>query len=157
MMRLCFVCLGNICRSPMAEGVFKHLASQNGQGQKFHVESAGLGAWHVGEPADARAQRTALSHGVSLASVAQQFRPGDFSRFDLILALDSELYTDLLRLARTEADRARVHLLREYDPQATTNRDVPDPYYGDQRGFEYAYELIERACRNLLHELQLSK
>ncbi|MGQ0605264.1 MAG: low molecular weight protein-tyrosine-phosphatase [Anaerolineales bacterium] len=141
----------------MAEGVFKHLASQNGQGQKFHVESSGLGAWHVGERPDARAQRTALSHGVSLDSVAQQFRPGDFSRFDLILALDNEIYTDLLRLARTEADRARVHLLREYDPQATTNRDVPDPYYGDQRGFEYAYELIERAGRNLLYELQTAQ
>lgn len=156
-MRLCFVCLGNICRSPMAEGVFKYLASHTGQGANFHVESAGLGAWHVGERPDARAQRTALRHGVSLAGAAQQFRPGDFSRFDLILALDSEIYTDLLRLARTDADRAKVHLLREYDPQANIDRNVPDPYYGDQRAFERAYELIERACRNLLHQLQTAQ
>lgn len=141
----------------MTEGVFKHLASRNGQGENFHVESAGLGAWHVGEPADARAQRAAHAHGVTLDGVAQQFKARDFDRFDLVVALDSEIKTDLLQLAPTDRDRAKIHLLREYDPQATTDRDVPDPYYGDARGFAQAYDLIERACRNLLHELQTTQ
>ena len=152
-MRLCFVCLGNICRSPTAEGVFKKLAAQAGHECDFHVESAGLGNWHVGEPPDSRAQRIARAHGVALDSLAQQFTARDFDRFDWVIALDREIQTDLLHLARSASDRAKVRLLRDYDPQATSDRDVPDPYYGDQRGFEHAYALIERSCRHLLDEL----
>jgi protein-tyrosine phosphatase len=153
MTRLCFVCLGNICRSPTAEGVFKHLVAQTGPATTFHVESAGLGSWHVGEPPDTRAARTAHAHGVTLNSVAQQFTARDFARFDLILALDSEIEADLLRRAPTEAARAKVRRLRAYDPQADGDPDVPDPYYGDQRGFEGVYAMIERSCRALLAEL----
>lgn len=154
--RLCFVCLGNICRSPMAEGVFRHLAQQAGLADSFHVESAGLGSWHVGEPPDARAARTARARGVILDGVARQFTAGDFGRFDLVLALDEDIYDGLLRLARTAADRSKVKYLRDYDPQAGADKDVPDPYYSDQRAFERTYELVERSCRGLLESLQSS-
>jgi protein-tyrosine phosphatase len=153
MLRICFVCLGNICRSPLAEGVLKHLVAQAGRASDFHIESAGLGGWHVGDPPDARAQRTARAHGLTLDSVAQRFTARDFDRFDVILALDREIKTDLLRLARTDTERRKIGLLRDFDPQAGADRDVPDPYYGDQRGFDVAYELIERPCRQLLADL----
>ncbi|MBL8056578.1 MAG: low molecular weight phosphotyrosine protein phosphatase [Anaerolineales bacterium] len=153
MTRLCFVCQGNICRSPLAEGVFKHLAAQAGRAADFQVESAGLGRWHLGDPPDSRAQRVARAHGVALAGRAQQFRPGDFARFDLVLALGEDIYGELVDLAPTPAARAKVRYLREYDPAAGQDRDVPDPYYGDLRDFEHAYTLIERACRALWADL----
>jgi protein-tyrosine phosphatase len=149
-MRICFVCLGNICRSPMAEGVFRHLAQQAGLAESFHVESAGLGNWHVGEPPDARAARTAHARGVTLDSVAQQFTARDFDSFDLVLALDEDIHDGLLRLTRTPAERSKVKHLRDYDPQAGADKDVPDPYDSDQRAFDRAYELVERSCRGLL-------
>jgi len=155
-MRICFVCLGNICRSPMAAGVFRHLAQQAGLADSVHVESAGLGGWHVGEPPDARAVRTARRHGVVLDGVAQQFTARDFERFDLLLALDEDIYHGLLRLARNPADRSKVKYLRDYDPQAGADREVPDPYYSDQRAFDEAYELVERSCRGLLERLRSS-
>lgn len=151
MVRVCFVCMGNICRSPLAEGVFRHLAAAAGRADAFAVESAGLGRWHLGEPPDPRAQRVARAHGVTLAGRAQQFRPADFARFDLVLALDEEVYAGLQALAPA-AERPKVRYLREYDPAAGADRDVPDPYYGDQRLFEHIYALIDRACRGLLAE-----
>jgi protein-tyrosine phosphatase len=153
MMRVCFVCLGNICRSPLAEGVFKHLAAQAGQAAAFEVESAGLGNWHVGEAPDGRAQRVARAHGVSLDSRAQQFQARDFARFDLILALDDDIFADLRALAPSEAERAKVRYLRDFDAAAGPDREVPDPYYGDQRLFQHVFDLIERSCRGLLAEL----
>lgn len=140
----------------MAEGVFRHLAQQAGLADSFHVESAGLGNWHVGDPPDARATRTARARGVMLDGVAQQFTARDFERFDLALALDEDIYAGLLRLARTPAERDKVKYLRDYDPQAGADKDVPDPYYSDQRAFDRAYELVEQSCRGLLATLQSS-
>ncbi len=157
MTRICFVCLGNICRSPLAEGIFNHLAAQAGRGPEFHVESAGLGSWHVGEAPDSRAQRVAQAHGVALDSRAQQFRAKDFERFDLVLALDDDIYGGLLELAPSPAARAKVRYLRDYDPLAGPDREVPDPYYGNQRLFEHVYALIESACRGLLDELSTGR
>lgn len=151
--RICFVCMGNICRSPLAEGVFRHLAAQAGQAEAFEAASAGLGRWHVGEAPDPRAQRVAQAHGLMLTSRARQFQRRDFERFDLVLALDSEVYADLAALASSDADRAKLQYLRAYDPPAGADYDVPDPYYGDQRLFETAYQLIEGACRGLLAAL----
>jgi protein-tyrosine phosphatase len=151
--RICFVCLGNICRSPLAEGVFKHLAAQAGQGDQFHVESAGLGSWHVGETPDHRSQQVARQHGVALDGLAQQFRARDFARFDLVLALDQDIHDTLRDLAPSETDRAKVRLLRQFDPEADGRYDVPDPYYGDMKLFERVYALIERSCRKLLDAL----
>jgi protein-tyrosine phosphatase len=137
----------------MAAGVFLNLAAQAGQADAFQVESAGLGSWHVGEPPDARARSVALAHGVRLDSLAQRFRARDFERLDLILALDADIFTSLQSLAPNEAEQRKIHYLREYDPQALLDKEVPDPYYGDRALFEHAYTLIERSCRGLLAAL----
>lgn len=154
MIKICFVCLGNICRSPLAEGVFKHLVKEAGRAAEFHIESAGTGGWHAGEAPDLRSQRVALGHGFRLESHAQQFRADDFARFDWVLALDGEIASDLRYLAPSEADRAKIHLLREYDPEAKGNLDVPDPYYGGLEDFERVYAMVARGCEGLLQELR---
>lgn len=146
--------MGNICRSPLAEGIFKGLVEQAGLAAAFHSESAGLGAWHVGEPPDARAQRVARAHGLTLTSRARQFQARDFERFDLVLALDAEVHAGLMRLAPTPAAAAKVRFLRAYDPQAGPAHDVPDPYYGGLAEFEQAFELAARGCRGLLAALR---
>jgi protein-tyrosine phosphatase len=155
--RISFVCLGNICRSPMAEGVFRHLVAQAGLEDSFEIESAGIGPWHVGESPDARAQHTARAHGLALDSIAQQITVRDFARLDHIIALDREVAAELKRLAPTPADRAKVRLLREFDPETSrgprASLDVPDPYYGGPSGFEDAYDMIERSARALLAHL----
>lgn len=143
--------MGNICRSPLAEGVFKHLAAQ--ADLACHVESAGTGGWHVGEPADPRSQRVAVQHGLRLTGRAQQFRAADFARFDYVLALDEEIASDLRYLAPSPAEARKIHLLREYDPRANGDLNVPDPYYGGPEGFERVYEMIDRSCRALLKEV----
>lgn len=154
MIRICFVCLGNICRSPMAEGVFKHLADEAGLGDRFHIESAALGPWHVGELADSRARQTAAAHGVRLDGTAQQVKPKDFARFDLLIAMDDENVTALRRLAPAERDRQKIRLLREFDPEANGDTSIPDPYYGTRRDFEEVYQMVERSSRGLLEEIK---
>lgn len=157
-----FVCLGNICRSPMAEGIFQHLVEQASLANQFQVESAGVGGWHAGEPADPRAQATARAHGLRLTRRARQFQPADFARLDAIIALDTDVAEALRRLAPTRADQSKVRLLREYDPlrpstaavaPRTADLDVPDPYYGGPDGFEDAFQMIERSSRRLLDSL----
>lgn len=148
-----FVCLGNICRSPLAEGIFKKLVHEAGRAHEFHIESAGLGGWHVGESPDSRSQIVARQHGVILDSTAQQFRPRDLDRFDLILALDEDIYDGLRRMAANGPAREKIHLLRAADPLARGNLEVPDPYYGDLNDFESAYQMIERSCRAWLERL----
>lgn len=145
--------MGNICRSPMAEGVFKRLAAEAGLAAAFQVESAGLGRWHLGQSPDGRAAHVAALHGVSLDGQARQFRPRDFDRFDIVLALDGEVHDELRGLAPEAAARRKLHYLRAFDPQAGRNQDVPDPYYGDLDDFERAYAMIERSCRGLLERL----
>ncbi|MDX9992257.1 MAG: low molecular weight protein-tyrosine-phosphatase [Anaerolineales bacterium] len=148
-----FVCLGNICRSPLGEAVFKKLVRQAGREAEFQIESAGLGGWHVGQPPDSRSQIIARQHGIVLESTAQQFHPRDLERFDLILALDHDIFNGLRRMAGDTPARQKIHLLRAADPQARANLDVPDPYYGDLSDFESAYQLIERSCRAWLERL----
>ncbi len=159
--RVCFVCLGNICRSPLAEGIFKHQVAQAGLADEFHVESAGIEPWHVGEAPDPRAQETARAHGLRLAGRAQQFKARDLDRFDLVLALDAEVLEHLRRLAPASAAHAKVRALRETDPtlsahgtRSALELEVPDPYYGGPEGFELAYQMIERSTRQLLENLR---
>ena len=137
----------------MAAGVFEHLAAQAGRGADFDVESAGLGAWHLGDAPDERAIAVSRAHEIALDSAAQQFRAGDFDRFDLILALDTDIFRGLERLAPNAAARAKIRYLRDFDPQASHSRDVPDPYYGSTRHFEQVFELVDRSCRGLLAAL----
>jgi protein-tyrosine phosphatase len=152
--RINFVCLGNICRSPMAEGVFKHLAAQAGLSDRFDVESSAIGGWHVGEPYDPRARRAAQAHGVQLHGAPTQIKPRDFDRFDWLIALDEDIAASLQRLAPAAPDREKIRLLREFDPEANGDLDVPDPYYGGPEEFERVYQIVERACRGLLDELK---
>ena len=139
-----------------------HQAKQAGIAATLHVESFGVGPWHVGEAPDPRAQQTALRHGLRLTGRAQQFKARDFERFDQVWALDTEVADALRRLAPNAAARQKVRLLRELDPQraARTARryedplDVPDPYYGGPEGFEEVYTILERSSRALIETLR---
>ncbi len=148
--RVCFVCLGNICRSPTAEGVFAQLVQQAGRADAFAIESAGTAAYHEGERPDRRSLATARAHGVELPSRARQFRREDFGRFDHVLAMDRSNLAELQRLAPDEEARAKLALLRRFDPKAPPDAEVPDPYYGGGDGFERVFEICMAACRGFL-------
>lgn len=146
-----FVCLGNICRSPIAEGVFIHEAHERGVLDRFDIDSCGTGGWHAGERADPRARATANSRGVELPSIARKLDPRkDFARFHLILPMDQQNMDDLLRLG---APAERVRLMRSFDATAEHPAEVPDPYYGGAEGFENVFDMVRRACRGLLNQL----
>ncbi|MBM4344960.1 MAG: low molecular weight phosphotyrosine protein phosphatase [Deltaproteobacteria bacterium] len=147
-----FVCLGNICRSPQAEGIFRKLVADAGLRDRFDIDSAGTGGWHAGEAPDWRTQAASERHGIPLPHRARLFEVGDFDRFDHILAMDRSNLRDILALARDDADRHKVRLLRELDPLADVV-SVPDPYYGDGDGFERVFQICLAACRGLLREL----
>lgn len=145
MKNVLFVCTGNICRSPTAEAVLRHQAEK--AGIELHIESAGLGHWHIGCPPDERAQHHAKGRGYDLSRLrARQVEPFDFERFDLILAMDGGHLRALQRMA-PEKHRAKIRLF-------VPERDVPDPYYGGPEGFEEVLDLVEAACRDLLQDLK---
>jgi protein-tyrosine phosphatase len=148
--KICFVCLGNIVRSPLAENLFLHLAKQAGVSDQFEVDSAGTGSWHIGEPPDSRMRRVAASHGLKYTGRARQIRPEDLEHFDLIIAMDRENLSDLERLARSPEAARKIRLLREFDPDSGPQAGVPDPYYGGIDGFEEVYQIVERSTSNLL-------
>ena len=150
-MRVLFVCLGNICRSPTAEGVMRALLASNGYDGKVVVDSAGVGDWHVGSPPDERAVAAAAERGFELSGVARQVRRSDFEEFDLIVAMDRSNRDDLLRLAPDPAAEAKVRMLREFGDGV--DADVPDPYYGGADGFAEVLEIIERNCAALLEHV----
>jgi protein-tyrosine phosphatase len=149
-MRLLFVCLGNICRSPTAEGVMRHLVRERGLEDVVTIDSAGTGGWHVGDPPDRRATEEARRRGITLEGAARQVGPTDFDDFDLLLAADRENLAALRRIAPDDEAREKVRLLREFDPEAVASGDleVPDPYYDG--GFDHVFEVVERACNGLL-------
>jgi protein-tyrosine phosphatase len=151
-MRLLFVCLGNICRSPTAEGVMRHLLVEEGLSEAVEIDSAGTGDWHVGHAPDHRSAGAAADRGIELTGQARQVAPADFESYDLILAMDRSNHDDLLALAPGEEARERIRLLREYDPEAVAAGDleVPDPYYGAGDGFEDVLDLVTRACQGLI-------
>lgn len=147
--RVLFVCLGNICRSPLAEGVFQHLAAQRGVLERFRVDSAGTGGWHAGNPADPRSAAVARKHEIDLPSRARQVRPAETDDWDLVLAMDRQNMDDLIGLG---FHPDRVRLMRSFDASAG-DADVPDPYYGGPEGFDDVYAMLVRACEGLLDEL----
>jgi protein-tyrosine phosphatase len=155
-MKLLFVCMGNICRSPTAEGVMRSVVEEAGLADEIEIDSAGCGPWHVGHPPDRRATAAAARRGITLAGEARQITPDDFERYDLILAADRENVADLRVVAPDAAALAKVHLLREYDPESAgaPDLDVPDPYYGGEDGFETVLDMVEAACRGLLEEIR---
>lgn len=153
--RVTFVCTGNICRSPMAEHIFRHHAEE--EGLDVEVDSSGTGHWHVGDAADERTVATLRRAGYRFSHQARQFEAAWFDRYDLILALDSGHRADLIAMARSDEARGKVRLLREFDPDAR-DLDVADPYYGRASGFEEVREQIEAAMPGLVdHVRQVTK
>jgi protein-tyrosine phosphatase len=152
--RILFVCMGNICRSPTAEAVMRGLVGRSGLGQMVEVDSAGTGGWHVGDPPDARSVTAAARRGVRLDGAARQVSRADFEQFDLIVALDASNAGALRRIAPDAVAAGKVRLLREFDPDAGgEDLDVPDPYYGGEDGFDRVLDLVEAACRGLLEHV----
>lgn len=155
-MRISFVCLGNICRSPTAEAVMRHLVASHGLDGVVVIESAGTGGWNVGNPPDARSSEEAGRRGIAMAGVARQFEASDFDRLDLVLAMDHENAGHLRAMAPDEDARAKVRLLREFDPALDPSADlaVPDPYYGGAEGFTEVFDMVEAACGGLLDHIR---
>ena len=151
MTRVLFVCLGNICRSPAAEAVFAHLVADAGLSNAVAIDSAGTGAWHVGERADARMREAARRRGITVTSVARKVCADDFVLFDHIFAMDAENAAALHRLAPPD-QRHKIRLYRDLDPDAP-GEDVPDPYYGGPEGFEEVLDIVTRAGEALVAEL----
>ncbi|MBQ0958656.1 low molecular weight phosphotyrosine protein phosphatase [Ideonella sp. 4Y11] len=150
--RVLMVCTGNICRSPTAEGVLRHLAQQAGWGRRLEVDSAGTTGYHLGEPPDERSQAHALRRGYDLsAQRARQVADEDFRRFDWILAMDRGHLRELRERAPVLV-HDRIRLLLDFAP-GLDGRDVPDPYYGGATGFEQVLDLVEQGCRGFLAEL----
>jgi protein-tyrosine phosphatase len=154
--RVLFVCLGNICRSPLAEGVFQNLVDERGLTAHYRIDSAGTGGWHVGESPDARSVAVAKKNGVLLTSRARQVEASDFEEFDRIVAMDRQNLLDLRALGRGAGGPARLHLLREFDPEPG-DRQVPDPYYDGADGFDRVYAMVRRACEALLDALEAER
>jgi protein-tyrosine phosphatase len=155
-MRILFVCLGNICRSPTAEGTMRALVRDAGLDDQIEIDSAGTGAWHVGSSPDERATAAAAGRGIALDGVARRVTATDFDDLDLLIAMDSANLRDLRALAASDEQRAKVRLLREFDPSADGSRDldVPDPYYGPGDGFERVLDMVDAACRGLLAQIR---
>ena len=141
-MKILMVCLGNICRSPLAEGVMRHLVKK--EGLDWEIDSAGTGNWHIGQPPHHGSVRVARNHGVDISSqLCRQFRTSDFDEFNLILVMDNNNLADVLAQVRNDADKKKVQLF-------LGDKEVPDPYYTNL--FEEAFELIEQGCRNIIEE-----
>jgi protein-tyrosine phosphatase len=153
MIKLLFVCTGNICRSPTAEGVFRHLVETRGLSDKVVTDSAGTHSYHVGEPPDARSVKAAAERGIDLSDQrARPVRTEDFHTFDMILAMDRGHLSHLQALQPNES-RADVKLFLDYHPSGTL-KDVPDPYYGGVHGFEGVLNMVEQACSQLIRHIQ---
>ena len=148
-----FVCLGNICRSPTAEAVFEREVAAVGLSDQIVLDSAGTGAWHVGQRADARSRETATRHGIDIRSLARQVQPDDYQRFDYLIAMDHANRDALLSGARGTQQRKKVVLFRSFDPEAPTDAEVPDPYFGGDDGFEHVFEICVRAAKGLLEHV----
>lgn len=159
--KIMFVCLGNICRSPLAEGVFRHLVQREGLDKQFHIASSGTGNWHVGEPPDRRMIKTAARHGIDLSKQrAQHFKARFMDEYDLILGMDQSNLSNILMITgagdRLDQDVQKVRLFRDYDP-IPGNGEVPDPYYGGDQGFEEVFQMVLRTNTALLKEFTSKK
>ena len=149
--RICFVCLGNICRSPTAEACFLDRIEREGLAHRFEIDSAGTAAYHIGKRAHPDTRAEAKRRGIEVTSIARQFVAKDFERFDYVIAMDRENRTNLLRLAPNDEARAKVHLFRAFEPGAPKDAEVPDPYY--EGGFDRVFDICAAAAGGLLEHL----
>ncbi len=147
--RVLFVCLGNICRSPAADGVLKSIVASRGESERWEIDSAGTGGWHVGQLPDKRMRVHALRRGLTLDHICRQVHPSDFEDFDLIVAMDSDNEQNLRSMAPTLADRDKVVPMAAFIRMATRYDHIPDPYYEGAEGFELVLDLLEDACGNI--------
>lgn len=148
--KILMVCLGNICRSPLAEGILQNKLPNN----KFLVDSAGTGAWHSGELPDKRSIAIAKKYGIDLTKQrARQFTISDFKEFDYIYVMDKSNYNNVIQLAKSNEEKQKVDLILNVD-LTTKNKEVPDPYYGGEDGFEQVYQLLDKACSKIADELK---
>ncbi len=152
MIRVLFVCLGNICRSPLAEGVLLHALRDKGLDTQVSVDSAGTSNYHIGDSPDPRTMRNARENNIILTSKARQFKEPDLEKFDYILAMDRSNYQNILRLDSGQRYQDKVILLREFDP-LDKGADVPDPYFGGEDGFGQVFEIVDRSVRTFLDHL----
>lgn len=152
-MDLLFICLGNICRSPAAEGVMKAKVKDRPWPEKHNIDSAGIGSWHVGELPDSRMRHHAKKRGYILDSRARQFKDDDFAKFDYIIVMDEENYREISSRAGNEEELGKVLRMRDYFVKFKGQQSVPDPYYGGDEDFEQALDLIEDGCDGLLATL----
>ncbi len=151
--RVMFVCMGNICRSPLAEGVFRHLAREAGVLNNFEIASSGTGGWHAGERPDRRMNQVAIKNGVSMeGQFAQQFQMSDLEYYDIILAMDKDNLRNVKSLDAGNKHAQKIHLFREFDPEPG-DMQVPDPYYGGPRGFDNVFDIVDRTAKVLLERL----
>jgi protein-tyrosine phosphatase len=154
MYRVLFVCLGNICRSPLADGILAHKLQQAGLSHRVTVDSAGTGAYHVGEPPHVESMRVAKQHGMPIDHLrARQVKRPDFEAFDLIVAMDRKNYGDLLEIERSGDHHHKVRLFMSYVPGASS-QDVPDPYFGGPEGFDEVFDLVNTGCDAILAEIR---
>jgi protein-tyrosine phosphatase len=151
--KICFVCLGNIVRSPLAEALFWQQVVNAGAKDQYEVDSAGTSDWHTGEAPDARMRRIAARHGLIYDHRGRQFQRRDLDYFDRVIAMDRDNRAALLAMANSETQRQKIFLLREFDPQGGSNASVPDPYYSGNDGFEEVYQVVERAVSGLFDHL----
>jgi protein-tyrosine phosphatase len=149
-MKILFVCLGNICRSPAAEGIFKHLIAEHGLEKNVSCDSAGTSGWNIGDSTYPRMKNLAWKRGYRLDSIARQIKPSvDFEQFDLVIGMDDQNIVDLTRMAPTVKLKAKIHKMTDYCSRHK-NSFVPDPYYGDTKDFELVLDLLEDGCEGLL-------
>lgn len=151
--KILFVCLGNICRSPAAEGITKKMLASRGLGDLVNVDSAGIGNWHAGQLPDSRMRRHGAAHGYNFDSRARQFVAGDFDRFSHIVAMDADNVTAINAKARTDSDRKKVLRMADFLRTHPGRKSIPDPYYGSDRDFELVIELLEDACEGLVNHI----
>ncbi len=145
-----FICLGNICRSPAAEGIMKSLVEQAGRSDEFYIDSAAIGSWHIGQLPDSRMRKCGAEHGYHFDSHARQFQKSDFDRFDTIAVMDNENYRAITSMASSQAEKNKVVRIADFLTEHREYTSVPDPYYGDYSDFELVIELLEDACQELL-------
>ena len=149
-----FICLGNICRSPAAEGIMKSLVEKEEMSDDFFIDSAAIGSWHIGQLPDSRMRKCGAEHGYRFDSHARQFQKSDFQHFDLIVVMDNENYRAITSMASSQADKDKVVRIADYLTHHREYTTVPDPYYGDYSDFELVIELLEDACQGLLDSIK---